>query len=353
MPGKKSTAAKPQQLHKRRGAKPTAPMAFRATMPSMRDLAISLGVSVATVSRALRGDPAVRKETRDLVCSTAEAQGYRRNAFVGSFMSSIRKSTAGQFKANIGLLWGHRTKSGDRRLEQIRAGVFARAEEQGYSLSEFDLAAYRTQSMARILYNRGISGVLLAVPSFTPGKAYLRFDFSKFCFVSLGWGLFRPMLHTVRFDYFQAIRLALHHTRHAFGGRIAAVWDEITDLRSHRAAQASFLIHHPDGPGKAHKLFLNSKTLTPEIMSSNRIECLLVSAGVTLPAWISGMITDSHIVRFEHPGTRDCFGWVDTQNTLLGNWGVDLLTSKLASHEKGIPESCQVMLVPPMWRKDR
>lgn len=320
-------------------------------MPSMRDIARTLGISVATVSRALRNDPAVQESTRVLIQREAEGLGYRRNAFVGNFMSSIRNSTASDFRGNLGLIWGKQANSTDHRLSQIKAGVVTRVEELGYSLSEFDLTIHKTQSIGRILYNRGISGVLIAVPSFSSGKAYLRFDFSKFSCVALGWGLFRPLLNTVRFDYFQAVRLALHHAHHRFGGNIAAVWDETTDLRSHRAAQASFVIHHPVGPALAHKLFLTSKTLTPAVIKRHKIECLLVTAGIRLQEWVSGVIPDSHVVRFEHPGEEPCFGWVDTQNILLGKWGVDMLTSKLSGHERGIPDACQVMLVPPKWRK--
>lgn len=306
---------------------------------------------MATVSRALRSDPSVLEKTRDQVVRAAEAIGYRRNAFVGDFMSSIRKGSASHFKGSLGLLWGGAAKPSERRRIQIQAGALERAEELGYSLNEFDLSNYRPQSVARILHSRGISGVLIAVPSFSPGKVYLRFDFSSFSCVSLGWGLFRPMLHTVRFDYFQAMRLALHHSRHTFGGRIAAVWDVTTDLRSHRAAQASFVIHHPDGPARAHKLFLNSKTLSREVIRRYKIECLLVTAGVSLPDWVKNEIPDTQVVRFQDPGDKECFAWIDTQNTLLGRWGVDLLTTKLSGHERGIPEACQVMLVPPKWRK--
>lgn len=319
-------------------------------MPSMRDIARVLEISVATVSRALRNDPAVQEPTRILIQREAEKLGYRRNAFVGNFMSSIRNSTASHFKGNLGLIWGKQANSSDHRLSQIKAGVLERVEELGYSLSEFDLATTKPQSISRILYNRGISGVLIAVPSFSSGKVYLRFDFSRFSCVALGWGLFRPLLHTVRFDYFQAVRLALHHARHSFGQNIAAVWDETTDLRSHRAAQASFVIHHPAGPARAHKLFLTSKTLTLAAIRHHKIKCLLVNAGIALPAWVYEEIPGTHIVRFEHPDKQACYGWVDTQNSLLGKWSVDLLASKLSNHERGIPESYQVMLVPPKWR---
>ena len=320
-------------------------------MPSMRDLAEALGISVATISRALRDDPSVQEATRIRVKKEAEARGYRRNALVGNFMASIRNSTASHFRGNLALLWGKQPNLADKRLSQIKAGVQRRAAELGYSIDDFDLATSRPESLERILFARGISGVVVAVPSFARGKVYLRLNFSKFCAVSVGWGLFRPLLDTVRFDYFQAVRLALHSAHRNFGGRIAAVWDEKTDLRSHRAAQASFVIHHPDGPGKAHKLFVSRDGLTPTLLRRHRIECLLVAAGISLPAWIHEEIPPEKIVWVEHPGERKCFGWVDTQNSLLGQWGIELLAGKISRHESGVPESCKVVLVPPKWRK--
>jgi len=318
-------------------------------------IADELGLSVATVSRALRRDPSVRAETRRAVHETAERLGYARNAYVGEFMSSIRRSQTKNFKGNLGLLWGDRVPDlrTDQRLLQIQAGSRTRAEELGYGLSEFDLSEHKPDAIARILVSRGIRGILIAIPSFSPRKAYLRFEFSKFSNVCLGWGLLRPALHTVRFDYFHAIRMALHHARHSFGSGIAAVWDTKTDLRAHRMAQASFVMHHPAGPSAAMPLFLDSRRLQPtatlSLLKKRRVGSLLVEPGVRLPAWLQKEFPPSRRILFRDPGSKECFGWIDTQNRLLGSWGIDLLTTKLSHHEFGLPEACQIVLVPPAW----
>ena len=324
-------------------------------MVGMKSVADALGLSIATVSRALRHDPSVRLETQKAVYQMAEQLGYSRNAYVGEFMSSIRRSQSSNFKGNLGLLWGGQIpgRETDSRLRQIQKGVQIRAEELGYGLSEFWLGGQKPEALARILLNRGIQGILVAVPSFSPSKAYLRFDFSSFASVAIGWGLLRPTLHRVRFDYFQAMQLALHHSRHAFGSKIAAIWNAKTDVRANRVAQASFLVHHPAGPAKAAPLFLDAMQLREKpvltLIEKRDIECLLVEPSVRLPIWLDRRIPANRRVVFRDPGSEECFGWVDTQNSLLGRWGVDLLTAKLSQHERGLPESCQVTLIPPIW----
>ena len=184
-------------------------------MVCMRTIAKELDLSVATVSRALRNDPTVKPATRDLILKKAEECGYELNSYLGELMSTIRRGRTQTFKGNLGLLWGSSVpgRKSDPRLLQIRQGVQEGAERLGYSLNELSLAAYEPKSLARILENRGVDGLLITVPAFTARKAYLRFEFEKFTAVFLGWGLLRPAMHSVRFDYFQAVRLALHHAR--------------------------------------------------------------------------------------------------------------------------------------------
>ena len=45
-------------------------------MVSMKDIAKACGVSVATVSKALSGQPDIGEQTRELICKTADALGY-------------------------------------------------------------------------------------------------------------------------------------------------------------------------------------------------------------------------------------------------------------------------------------
>ena len=49
-------------------------------MVSMKDIAKACGVSVATVSKALSGQPDIGEQTRELICKTADALGYMTNS---------------------------------------------------------------------------------------------------------------------------------------------------------------------------------------------------------------------------------------------------------------------------------
>ena len=49
-------------------------------MVSMKDIAQRCGVSVATVSKALSGQPDIGPETRDRICAAAEEMGYVTNS---------------------------------------------------------------------------------------------------------------------------------------------------------------------------------------------------------------------------------------------------------------------------------
>ena len=51
-----------------------------ADMVSMKDIAQRCGVSVATVSKALNGQPDIGPETRDRICAAAEEMGYVTNS---------------------------------------------------------------------------------------------------------------------------------------------------------------------------------------------------------------------------------------------------------------------------------
>lgn len=321
----------------------------------MRSIADALGVSVATVSRALRNDPAVQPATRDSVLAAAERLGYHRNSYVGEFMSSIRRSQTHSFKGNMGLIWGNRLpeRDSEQRVHQIQLGAREQAEALGFSLSEFDLATSKPETISRILTNRGINGVMIAMPSFTPREGDFPFDFADFSSVSIGWGLLQPRLHNVRFDYTHALRLAIEHATPEFGKGVAAIWPSLTNLRSDRAAEASFLVHHPAGIAKARELFLTVEDLSPDktlrLFQKHGVSCLLVEASVELPDWLQDVIPRRQTVLFRRPSDEPCFGWIDTQNELLGRWAVDILSTKLAHHERGIPDYCQIVLVPPAW----
>ena len=73
-------------------------------MVSMKDIAQRCGVSVATVSKALSGQPDIGPETRDRIRSVAEEMGYVTN--------SAARALKANRTYNIGILFVDEQNSG-------------------------------------------------------------------------------------------------------------------------------------------------------------------------------------------------------------------------------------------------
>lgn len=325
-------------------------------MPSIRDIADATGFSVATVSRALRDDPKVRKNTREEILKIAATLGYQHNPHIGQLMSAIRRRSSDSFHGNLALIWPTEKEEWkkDVPLKHMRSGIFTRAAEIGFSISEFSFAAQPVAKLRRVLISRGINGVIISVPSSIVGGFDVEMDLSGFSCVALGSGLSSPMLERVLFDTYNGMRLALGATAKEFGTGVAALWDYSSDAATHYTAKASFLVHHPGGPAFAEPLFLDinslSKSDTIQLLRSQKIKSLLLFPRFQPPQWILNEIPAKNLVWFNRPPKKTCFGWVDHGNRLLGKWVVDLVSAKISLNETGVPDNYHVVFIPPKWQ---
>lgn len=124
--------------------------------PSMRDVAERAGVSAQTVSRTLSDHPYVRSDLRARVLAAVDELGYTRN-FAAKALSSGRTGTIGV--VNLVSL-------GFTRLEFLY-GVERAAADAGYAVvtsSATDADATTIGQVLRTLIERGVDGVILAVP---------------------------------------------------------------------------------------------------------------------------------------------------------------------------------------------
>lgn len=323
----------------------------------IRDLARATGLSVATISRALRGDPKVSEQTRARVLSKAKELGYEVNPFVGQMMSSLRRSSASSYRGNMALIWKniYPGLAADVRFLQGLSAARARAEELGYKIDEFDLAVNKPAALERILYTRGIRGILIFIPSYLGARERLRMKLDSFACVAMGWGLWHPQIDAVKVDFYQAMYLALHHAQHRFQSGVAAIWDLKMERSAHKASRASFLAHHSGGAAVASDIFLPLQGLTEahvaRIVRKHRVKCILLASSVQPPSWLKEHIPPANWVWFRDPGNIPYFGRIDPQNELAGRWAVNLLASKIQTNEIGIPTYCQSVLHPSRWIK--
>src|SRR4051812_28571751 len=108
--------------------------------PTLRSLATEAGVSLTTMSFALRGSREVSAATRDRLQQLARARGYRSNPLVAALFSQVRtRKSRGDHHviAYLNTWWPKRAwETCNTKTGQFR-GAAQRAEELGFRLENF------------------------------------------------------------------------------------------------------------------------------------------------------------------------------------------------------------------------
>jgi LacI family transcriptional regulator len=132
---------------------------------SMADIAARAGVSQATVSRALRGNPRISEEQRRRIVQLAQAMGYRPNPLVSALMAVRRSPRRPGGVETIAFVSSYRAPKEWRdkpTCVQAFAGMEERAAELGFKMEVFSTREYRTPGrLEKVLHTRGVRGCIL------------------------------------------------------------------------------------------------------------------------------------------------------------------------------------------------
>lgn len=136
-------------------------------MVSMKDIAQRCGVSVATVSKALNGQPDIGEETRNRVLSIAKELGYMTN--------SAARALKTNRTYNLGVLFVDERRSGltHEYFSAVLESFKVEAEAHGYDITfiNHNVGGRTTTYLQHCLY-RGVDGVVIACVDF--GDAQVR-----------------------------------------------------------------------------------------------------------------------------------------------------------------------------------
>ncbi len=118
------------------------------------DIATALNISSATVSRALKDDPAVKKDTRKKVFELAEHMGYRTNHFARNLRQKHTRT--------IGLIV-HELKSSF--ITSVLSGVEKVTTEAGYDLiiAHSSESADKEIANAKNLFEKRVDGLIASI----------------------------------------------------------------------------------------------------------------------------------------------------------------------------------------------
>ena len=134
-------------------------------MVSMKDIARRCGVSVATVSKALNGQPDIGEETRQRISAVAREMGYMANAAARALKTNRTY--------NLGVLFVDERRSGlgHEYFSSMLESFKMVAEQRGYDITFINhkVGGRPTSYLQHCLY-RGVDGVVVACIDFADDR---------------------------------------------------------------------------------------------------------------------------------------------------------------------------------------
>lgn len=131
-------------------------------MVSMKDIAQRCGVSVATVSKALNGQPDIGEETRNRISAVAKEMGYMANSAARAL------KTNRTYNLGVLLVNEHRSGLNHEYFSSLLESFKEEAERHGYDITFINQkVGGRTTSYLQHCLYRGVDGVLVACIDFT------------------------------------------------------------------------------------------------------------------------------------------------------------------------------------------
>jgi DNA-binding LacI/PurR family transcriptional regulator len=165
--------------------------------PTLRDIARLSGVTVGTVSLALRNSPVISAATRDRVRVVAIEAGWKPNPLVSAWMAHRRRTKVSERGETIGFINLFQDRAFWQRCPSFTrfvAGAQERAEAVGYVFEEFWLGApgMTHGRLNKILKTRGIRALIIG--SSQQPSEQLELDWQHFAAVAQGYSVRSPQV---------------------------------------------------------------------------------------------------------------------------------------------------------------
>jgi LacI family transcriptional regulator len=331
----------------------------RSGFPSYESIAARAGVSRSTVSRALRNDPRISKETATRVRDAAQSLGYRPNPLLAALMERVRHGREVSYQGTLAVI----TEAEDAARwygtasswENIHRGAVQRAHERGYQMEFFSTRHYDKEGrrLSQILRSRGIHGVYVA-PGFSERRA--RLDWSAFSAATTGYGLVDPALHRVCYNNYHGIQLACRRLQDLGYKRIGLYLeqrnDEVTDhnylagfllfLESVAPRQQIRPVLVPKYERQSFQTWLEQSEPDAVISSTRLLLEWAREKGAKCPDEL-GFVHLDH-----HARLSGCAG-INHNSELIGAAVVDLIVAQLHRGEIGLPQHAMTTVVEGFW----
>lgn len=328
--------------------------------PNIRELAASLGLSIATVSRALSHSGGVSVATRERVVAAAAKAGYQSNALVNALMSQVRQKKRLKPTGEVVAYLTSFAKENDWRWHPSHArqfeGAKQRAEELGFQLQPFWMGegGVNSRQIARVFSARGVRGSLLA--PIGVGHHTLELDWAHHAVVAIGYSFRQAALNHAVHDNISLVAACHSHLRKLGYARIGLVLHRNDNARVRHLWVAGFMGQWQHGGQRLEPLLLdNYDDGAPFLRWLKKIK----------PDAVIGIWSDHPLAWMREAGVRvpDDIGYATLDlgdragkiagmlqdNHAIGAAAMDLLAGQLFRNEIGVPSSPKITIVEGTW----
>lgn len=327
----------------------------------MKDIAKACGVSVVTVSRALKGDRNHSAATRARIVKAAERLGYRPSPLVSALMSARGRHKPAKGTVNLAFL----NPDGEWPGHPFYEGARAQARALGFSAELFKLGVksgglVKTWPRLRtMLEARGVRGVIV-LPA-AQADTRLEIDLGGFAVATIGYSVLAPAMPRVVTDTYGRIMEALTRAEARGYRRIGLVGTDDLDRRFQHLSTAAVQVFITTGKRTAMVERLNVDPASP-----HRAVC------VEVLAWMKRRKLDAILTQYSvHEGLREAgvripgdVGYVylhksddpaitcmDQNQEWIGRKATDVVVGMINRNEFQIPTQSQTIMIPSVWRE--
>jgi LacI family transcriptional regulator len=330
---------------------------------TLHDIAREVGVSVMTVSRALRNAPRVAPETRARVQAVAAALGYEPDPDLARLMHRVRSRKTVRFRAVIAVIREEVPQDNllgpSYQYVPIEA-IRQRALGHGYAVEEFWLGreGLTPKRLQKILLARGIEGVIVSPQSLQLPCSKL--DYSPFASVAFGYAMREPALHMCAGNMTLGIQTAAEQLTALGYRRIGVAVTQWIVNRSQFGYSGGFFHFQQSLPAEdripllllPHNRIERGFAAFSQWMNENRPD-VLISFDTHVPEWLTrlGLRVPDDIGFVVHdwtPAMTSCAGIYQRRDHLAAA-AVDLIVTQLSQHERGVPAVARQIMIPPQW----
>ena len=322
-------------------------------------IAQALGVSRSTVSKALKGDPAVARATVEKVRRTAEELGFVPDPMLAALAAYRKRRQPAAYHATLAWIYNHPRRESMEPFAGYAdyfSGARDRARELGYELEPHWIGGRpgAARALERVLQARGIRGVIIA-PQADPARA-LPLAWERYAAIAIGYTLKAPEIDRVTNDHFATMTGLLEKLHQRGYRRLGCyLWETDNERMGQRAGSAFLAVSreyqcrvrlYAEFQGAEFVRWVRQFQFDGVVCRADEALKALALAGIAVPA-------DLGVAGYAVGSEETAISGMQHNNWRIGASAAEWVSAKLQRGEWGLSEYPRRLLIPSQWLENR